>query len=194
MFLYHFKQLKRTYHVFIGLYLYGYLLWLVKANYENAGYFNEKLCNNKASFIRMTLLSLQFYLQPPLLDPRNVRSRKWSVHKAIWMSQHFPEYPLYKLRTPSPKFFFQIRHCKKVHCALSKFSLHSLTASWSKASRRSPTVQLDFRWTLEMFNQQNRRFARPSERLSISPSASLNHPEALSKLSLSKWTNFQTNH
>ena len=146
----------------------------------------------------MTLLSLQFYLQPPWLDPWNVRSRKWLVHKAIWMSQHFPDYPLYKLRTPSPKFFFkwitfQIRHSKKAHCALNKFSPHSLTACWSKASRRSATVQLDFSYTLEMFDQRNHRFARPSESLSISPSASLNHPEALLKLLLLKWMNFQTN-
>ena len=134
--------------MFIGLYLYGYLLWLVKANYENAGYLNEILCNNKASFIRMTLLSPQFYLQPPWLDPWNVRSRKWLVHKAVWMSQHFPEYPLYKLRTPSPKFFFkwitfQIRHSKKAHCALNKFSLHSLTACY----QRLADAQQLFSWT-----------------------------------------------
>ena len=38
---------------------------------------------------------------------------------------------------------------KNVHCLLSKISLHSVTASWSEASSLSPTVQLDFRWTLK---------------------------------------------
>ena len=39
---------------------------------------------------------------------------------------------------------------KNVHCLLSKISLHSVTASWSEASSLSPTVQLDFRWTLNV--------------------------------------------
>ena len=42
------------------------------------------------------------------------------------------------------------------------------------------TVQLDFSWTLKMSDQQNDRFARSSEGLSISPSATLHHSEALS--------------
>ena len=83
-----------------------------------------------------------------------------------------------------------------IHCTLSKFILHSLTASasWPKASRLSPTVQLYFSWTLEMSNQQNDSFARSSEGLSISSSATLNHPEALSKLILLKWISFRSNH
>ena len=79
---------------------------------------------------------------------------------------------------------------KLIHCPLSKFSLHSLTASWPKASRILSTIQLDFSWTLEMSDRQNDRFARPSEGLSKFSSATLHHPEALSKLILSKWMNF----
>ena len=77
---------------------------------------------------------------------------------------------MYNIRAPSLKIFSkwtisQIRHCKNFRCRLSKFSLHSLTASWSKASRLSPTVQLDFSWTLEISDRQNDRFVRQSESL-----------------------------
>ena len=107
------------------------------------------------------------------LDPPNVRSTKWSVRKAIWQSEEFHDYPMYMLRAPSLKIFskwivFQNRHCKKVHCTLSKFRLHSLTASWPKASSLSQTVQLDFSWILEMSDRQKDPFARPSESLSNS--------------------------
>ena len=103
----------------------------------------------------------------------NARSIKWSVRKAIWQPQEFPDYPIYRLRAPSLKIFskwiiFQITYCKKVHCPLSKFILHSLTASWSKASCLSPTVQLDFSWTHEISYRQNDRFARGSDSLSNS--------------------------
>ena len=58
-----------------------------------------------------------------------------------------------------------------IHYFLSKFSLQSLTASWPKASRLSPTIQLDFSWTLQMSDRQKDGFARPSEGLSISPTS-----------------------
>ena len=45
-----------------------------------------------------------------------------------------------------------------------------------------------------MSDRQNDRFARPSESLSSSPGATWHHTEALSKLILSKWMNFQTSH
>ena len=106
----------------------------------------------------------------------NVRLTKWSVRKAIWQSEEFPEYPVYKLRTPSLKFLskwiiFEFRHCKKVHCPLSKFSFHSLIASWLGTSSLSPTVQLDFSWILQMSDRQNYRFARPYDNLSNSLSS-----------------------
>ena len=134
--------------MFISLYLYGYLLWLVKANYENAGYLNEKLCDKKASFIRMTLLSLQFYLQPPWLDLRNFRSRKWSVCKGIWQSKQFLEYHVNQLRTPSQEIFcksihFKIKYCEKFHYRLRKMSLHYETAN----DQRLTAFHQLFSWT-----------------------------------------------
>ena len=107
------------------------------------------------------------------LDPPNVRSTKSSVRKAIWQSEKFLDYAMYRVSAPTLKIFskwiiFQIRHCEKVHCPLSKASLHSLIAFWPKASRRSSTVQLDFSWTLEMSDRQNDWFARPSDSLKSS--------------------------
>ena len=99
----------------------------------------------------------------------------WRVHWLHWLTA--PPLAIF-----SKWIIFQITYCKKIHCHLIKFSLHSLTTSWSKASSLSPTVQLDLSWTLKMSDQQNDRFPRPSETLSISPSATLHHPEALSKL------------
>ena len=66
------------------------------------------------------------------LDPWNIRSTKQSVRKAIWQSEEFPEYAVFKLRTLSFKIFskwtnFQIRHCKKFHCLLRKISLNYQT-------------------------------------------------------------------
>ena len=40
--------------------------------------------------------------------------------------------------------------------------MHFLTASLSEASILSPTVQLDFTWTLEMSDWQNDWFGSPS--------------------------------
>ena len=65
---------------------------------------------------------------------------------------------------------------------------------WSQANCLSPTVQLDFSWTLKLSDQQNDRFARPFGSLSSSPCATWQLPEALSKPILSKWMNFYTNH
>ena len=101
--------------------------------------------------------------------------------------------------TRSLKFFtkqinFEIMDCKTVHCPLSKISLLSLTASWSEVSSLSPTIHLDFSWTLEMSDQLRDRFARPSECQSSSLSTTWHHPEAPSNLILSKWMNVQTNH
>ena len=103
---------------------------------------------------------------------------------------------MYNIRAPSLKIFskwiiFQIRHCKKVHCPLSKFSLDSLTISWPKASRLSPTVQLDLSWTLEMSNLQNDLFRRPSESLSNSLNAMCTIWELLHKNFFSKSLKFK---
>ena len=45
-----------------------------------------------------------------------------------------------------------------------------------------PTVQLDFSWTLEMSDRQNHRFARTSDSLSSSMSATWHHPEKIQTL------------
>ena len=86
---------------------------------------------------------------------------KMIVRKAIWQSEEFPDYPMYRLRAPSLKIFskgiiFQITFFKKVHCPLSKFSLHSLTAFWAAFHQLISQ-------TLKMSNQQKDWFARPSE-------------------------------
>ena len=70
---------------------------------------------------------------------------------------------------------FKIRHWKNFHCRLSKISLHYLTASPSEDNSLSPTVQLDFSWTLEISDRQHDRFARPSECLSSFLSATWKH-------------------
>ena len=74
-----------------------------------------------------------------------------------------------KLRTLSQKFFckwinFKVRHSKKFHCPLSKIRLHYQT-DWSEAKSYSPTVQLDFSWTLEMSDRQNDGFDGLSDSL-----------------------------
>ena len=133
-----------------------------------------------------------------------VRPSKCPINKMISSQGHltvsaFPWVPCVQAKNCMTKIFskwiiFEIMHCKTFHCPLSKFSLHSLTASLPEASRLSPTVQLDISWTLEMSNRQNNWFTRPSESLSSSPGATWHHAEALSKLILSKWMEFQTNH
>ena len=66
---------------------------------------------------------------------------------------------------------FEIRHWKIFCCRLSKITLHYVTAPLSEATSLSPTVQLDFSWTLEISDRQSYRFGRPSECLSRSLSA-----------------------
>ena len=62
---------------------------------------------------------------------------KCPIAKMIGSQDHltvlgvFPWYSVYILRTTLLKFFsksiiFEIRHCRKIHCPLCKFSLHSL--------------------------------------------------------------------
>ena len=77
---------------------------------------------------------------------------------------------------------------KKFYNNFDKISLLFQTVFASESRSLLPTVQLDFSWTLEISNRQNDQFARPSEGLSISPSATLHHPEALSKLSENSFT------
>ena len=96
------------------------------------------------------------------LDPRNVRTTKWSVRKTIWESEQFPacnmtssrgslmipsqghlmheqfqEYKVYQLRTLSQKFFskwknVQTKHCRKFYSPLSKISLHHETVIYNR--------------------------------------------------------------
>ena len=78
---------------------------------------------------------------------------------------------------------FPKQSLKKFNKIFDKISLLFQTVFESETRSLLPTVQLDFSWTLEMSDQQNDRLVRLSEGLSISPSATLHHPEALSKLS-----------
>ena len=66
---------------------------------------------------------------------------------------------------------FEIRHWKILHSRLSKVTLHYETAPSSEATSVSPTAQLDFSWTLQISDRQNDWFARPSQCLSSSVSA-----------------------
>ena len=104
---------------------------------------------------------------------------------------------------------FKIRHQKNFHCRLSNISLHYVTASPSEANSLLPTVQLDFRWTLEISNRQklqatnllptvqlyfswtlemsdrqNDRFARPSYTLKSSMSTLALTKNSITKLFL----------
>ena len=98
----------------------------------------------------------------------------WQSHMSISPSAtlHNPE-ALSKLSGNSlTKIFwkslkFKIRRCRNFQCPLSKISLHFQT-DWLEANCLSPTVQLDFSWTLEMSDQQNDWLSRPSESLKSS--------------------------
>ena len=72
---------------------------------------------------------------------------------------------------------------KKFNNNFDKISLLFETVFNSEARSVLPTVQLDFSWTLKMFDGQNNWFPRTSEGLSISQSDILHNSEALSKLS-----------
>ena len=71
---------------------------------------------------------------------------------------------------------------QKIFCPLSKISVNDQT----QANSLSPSVQLNFSWSLEMSDRQNDRLARPSECLSSSPGATRHHPEPPLKVILSK--------
>ena len=66
------------------------------------------------------------------------------------------------------KLYFQASNTKIFRCSSNKIWLNSQTVSWSQVSSCSPTIQLDFNWTLEMSNQRNDRFARSSGNLNSS--------------------------
>ena len=85
---------------------------------------------------------------------------------------------------------FSKQPLKKFNNDFDKISLLFQMVFESEARSLLPTDQLDFSWTLEMSDQQNDRFARPSEGLSIPLSATLHHPETLSKLSGNSTTIF----
>ena len=92
----------------------------------------------------------------------------WECHRTVW---GLPWVPRIKAKGSITEFFskciiFEIRHCKKAHFLLFKLRFHSLTTSLSEYSSLSPTAQLDFSWILEMSDQQNVWFARPSDSLS----------------------------
>ena len=124
----------------------------------------------KLASILWLLLDLRLTTFHHLFSWTSLPPIKLSVRKAIWKSEEFPEYHMYSIRSLSQKFFlkginFEVRHCKKFHYPLCKFTLHSLTASWSEINSLSPTAQLDFSWTFEMSDQKDNRFAKPSDNL-----------------------------
>ena len=89
-------------------------------------------------------------------------------YQTVW---RIPWVPSVQAKDSITEFFskwtiFEIRHCKKVHFRLCKFSVHFLTTSLSESSSFSRTAQLDFSWFLEMSDQQNDPFASPSDSLS----------------------------
>ena len=59
---------------------------------------------------------------------------------------------------------------KIINRAFDKISLLFQTVLESEARNLSPTVQLDFSWTLQITDQQNARFARASDSLRSSQS------------------------
>ena len=94
------------------------------------------------------------------------------------------------------KFFtnkFLNKLFKKFHCDLSKINLHNQTVIDQQVKSPSPTVQLDFSWTLKMSDRWKDLLTRSSECLSSSLSGKWNHLEAPSKLIYSKLMNFQIN-
>ena len=135
-----------------------------------------------------------------LFSWNSVGPSKYPIDKMIGLQGHLTVWRVLLVRCALVKnsiteFFsklinFKIRHQKNFHCRLSNISLHYVTASPSEANSLLPTVQLDFRWTLEISNRQklqainllptvqlyfswtlemsdrqNDRFARPSESL-----------------------------
>ena len=64
---------------------------------------------------------------------------------------------------------------------MDKISLFFKTVLESEARSILLTVQLDFSWTLEMSHRENDRFAKQSNSLSSSLSATRDHPKAPSK-------------
>ena len=88
------------------------------------------------------------------------------------MSVQFPEYNIRSCRAffkgnsfEMNQFLYQL--LKKYGSAFDKISLLYQNVLKSDAKSLLPTAQLDFRWTLEMSDQQNDRFARPSECLPV---------------------------
>ena len=117
--------------------------------------------------------------------------------KCIWMSEQLPRCNMTSSKGSFKANSFEMNEfphqpLKKISNDFDRISLFFQTVSKSEAKSLLPTVQLDFSWTLEMSDWQNHRFARPSESLSISPTATLHHPETLWKVTLSKWINFQS--
>ena len=81
-------------------------------------------------------------------DPRNVRSTKWSIGKAIWQSEEFCYSPVHLTRTPSLNLFtkwinFELRQWKNANCHLDKISLHYHTV----IDHRLTVVHQLFSWT-----------------------------------------------
>ena len=102
------------------------------------------------------------------MDPRNVWSTKWSVHKAIWQSEQFPECNMTSARGSLTEDLFGLNEfpnqaLKKIHCALDKISLIFETVFWWEIVTLGPTFQLDFSWTLEMPDRENGRFIHPND-------------------------------
>ena len=123
---------------------------------------------SKSSLHYYTVIDQRWPVFHQLFSWTWVGASKCSIHKMIdWQSEQLPNYHVYLVRNLSQKIFckcivFEIRHFRKVHYPFCKFSLHSLTASWSEVSSLSPIVQLDFSWTLGMSNQQSDRLPRLS--------------------------------
>ena len=146
---------------------------------------NFKIRHYRSFHCHLSKTSLHYVTAPPSeanslsptvqLDPRNVRSPKWSVGKVIWMSEKFPECNMTSCRNSFKVNSFQMiqfpnKPLKKINCAFDKIRLLLRTVLESEARSFLPTVQLDFSWTFEMSDWQNDRIARPSDSLKSSQS------------------------
>ena len=89
------------------------------------------------------------------------------------MSEQFPECNMTSYRNSFKVNSFEMiefpnQVLNKINCVFDKISLLLQTVLKSEAKSLLPTFQLDFSSTLKMPDQQNDRFARPSDSLKSS--------------------------
>ena len=125
---------------------------------------------------------------------------KMSNRKNDWFARPFDSVSSYlsatchQQKTFSKKRFLkatnsQKRHYKKLQRAfIFKLLVDERPENFYK------TVQLDFSWTLKMFNQKYNQFVRPSDSLDTFLSTTCRHQRSRSKTIFFKWTSFQTRH